>query len=133
MNILGLHHVGIVFTSMDIAHDFMDKFALKEDYCEYVDAYHAYCLFCQHGPGDSPIELVIPTEGVLTNYRDGKGGLHHIAFEVDDVEAARKEFDEKGLEMLETEAVKGAGGIRVNFVRPRHSNGVLVEFVEREK
>ena len=75
--------------------------------------------------------MVIPTEGVLTQYRDGKGGLHHIAFEVDDVKAVREEYDKKGLQMLEEVAVEGAGGIIVNFLRPRFGFGVLVEFVER--
>ena len=78
------------------------------------------------------MELIIPTEGVLTEFRNGKGGLHHIAFEVEDVEKARREFEDKGLEMLEKEAVPGAGGIIVNFLRPRYGFGVLVEFVEQK-
>ena len=126
-----LHHVGIVLMSMEKAEAFMDQFGLEKDYMEYVDAYHAYCLFTKYGPEESPIELIIPTEGVLTNFRDGKGGLHHIAFEVEDVEAARAEFESKGLGMLETEAVEGAGNIMVNFLRPRFGFGVLVEFVEQ--
>jgi len=126
-----LHHVGIVLMSMEKAEAFMDQFSLEKDYMEYVDAYHAYCLFTKYGPEESPIELIIPTEGVLTNFRDGKGGLHHIAFEVEDVEAARAEFESKGLGMLETEAVEGAGNIMVNFLRPRFGFGVLVEFVEQ--
>jgi len=69
----------------------------------------------------------------LTQFNNGKGGIHHIAFEVEDVEAARREFTEKGMEMLETKAVEGAGGIIVNFLRPRYGLGVLVEFVEQVK
>ena len=130
MKIKRLHHVGIVLMSMETAHEFMERFSLEEDYCEYVEAYNAYCIFCKYGPEESPIELVIPTSGVLTQYRDGKGGLHHIAFEVDDAAEARKVFAEKGLEMLEEEAVPGAGGIIVNFLRPRFGFGVLVEFVQ---
>ena len=133
MRILRLHHVGIVFMSMETARDFLERFGLEEDYCEYVNAYHAYCLFTKAGPNESPVELVVPTEGVLTQFRDGKGGLHHIAFEVDDVESARREFEEKGLQMLEQVAVPGAGGIIVNFLRPRFGFGVLVEFVQSVK
>ena len=131
MKPMRLHHVGIVLMSMEKAEAFMEQFGLEKDYMEYVDAYHAYCLFTKYGPEESPIELIIPTEGVLTNYRDGKGGLHHIAFEVEDVEKARAEFEAKGLGMLETEAVEGAGGIIVNFLRPRFGFGVLVEFVQQ--
>lgn len=73
----------------------------------------------------------MPTEGVLTKYNDGKGGIHHIALEVEDVEAVRQEYEAKGLKMLETAAVDGACGIIVNFLRPRYGSGILVEFIQR--
>lgn len=132
MKPMRLHHVGIVLLSMDKAEAFLEQFGLEKDYMEYVEAYHAYCLFTKYGEKESPIELVIPTEGVLTEFRNGKGGLHHIAFEVEDVEKARREFEEKGLNMLEEEAVPGVGGIIVNFLRPRFGFGVLVEFVQQK-
>ena len=132
MKPMRLHHVGIVLLSMDKAEAFLEQFGLEKDYMEYVEAYHAYCLFTKYGEKESPIELVIPTEGVLTEFRNGKGGLHHIAFEVEDVEKARREFEEKWLNMLEEEAVPGAGGIIVNFLRPRFGFGVLVEFVQQK-
>lgn len=125
-----LHHVGIIMSSMERAEAFLKQFGLEKDYMEYVEEYHADCLFTKYME-DSPIELIIPTEGVLKEYNKGKGGIHHIAFEVEDVEAARKEFEENGMEMLERIPVKGAGGILVNFLRPRYGLGVLVEFVER--
>ncbi len=68
---------------------------------------------------------------MLTSYNNGKGGIHHIAFEVDDVEAIRQEYEGKGLKMLEEKAVQGVGGIIVNFLRPRFGEGILVEFVQK--
>ncbi len=133
MKPMRLHHVGIIMPTMEKAEAFMEQFGLETDYMEYVDAYHAHCLFTKYTQNESPVELIIPTEGVLTEYRGGKGGLHHIAFEVEDVEKARQEFEEKGLEMLEDAAVPGAGGIIVNFLRPRYGFGVLVEFVQQVK
>ena len=50
-------------------------------------------------------------------YNNGKGGIHHIAFEVDDVEKTRQEYESRGLAMLEESAVPGACGIIVNFLR----------------
>lgn len=126
-----LHHVGIVLMSLEKAQQFMDQFGLEEDYREYVDAYQAWCIFTKYTAEESPIEFVVPTGGKLTEFRNGKGGLHHIAFEVEDVRAAREEFAAKGMEMLEETPAKGAGGIIVNFLRPRYGLGVLVEFVER--
>lgn len=133
MKPMRLHHVGIIIPTMEKAEAFLTQFGIEKDYMEYVDAYHAYCLFTKYGQDESPIELIIPTEGVLTEYRGGKGGLHHIAFEVEDVESARQEFESQGLGMLEQEAVEGAGGIMVNFLRPRFGFGVLVEFVQQVK
>ena len=109
MKPMRLHHVGIVLPTMELAHAFMEQFGLEEDYCEWVEAYKAYCLFTKFGPQESPVEFVIPREGKLTEFRGGKGGLHHIAFEVEDVEAVKKEYDAKGLEMLEEVPVEGAG------------------------
>lgn len=133
MKPMRLHHVGIIMTTMEKAEAFLEKFGLEKDYMEYVAAYHAYCLFTKYTEKESPVELIIPTEGVLTEFNKGRGGLHHIAFEVEDVEASRREFEAAGMEMLETEAVEGAGGILVNFLRPRYGMGVLVEFVQQIK
>ena len=68
---------------------------------------------------------------MLTQYNNGKGGIHHIALQGEDVEAVRAEYEAKGLKMLEEAAVPGACGIIVNFMRPRYGAGILVEFVER--
>ena len=133
MEHMSLHHVGIIMPSMEKAERFMEKFGLETDYVEYVDAYKADCLFTKHNADESPVELVIPKEGVLTEYNKGKGGIHHIAFTVDDVESVRREYESKGLQMLEEKAVEGAGGIIVNFLRPRFGEGILVEFVQKLK
>lgn len=130
MKPLRMHHVGLVMPTLEKAKKFLEQFELEQDYIEYVEAYHAYCLFTKFGEKESPIELVIPIEGKLTEFNYGKGGLHHIALEVKDVEETRLEYGAKGMELLEPTAVRGAGGIMVNFLRPRHGFGVLVEYVE---
>ena len=52
---------------------------------------------------------------------------------MEDVEAVKREYEEKGLMMLEEKPVEGAGGIIVNFLRPRFGFGVLVEFVQKKE
>ena len=74
--------------------------------------------------------MIIPTEGVLTRFNQGKGGLHHIAFSVPDVEEVRRKYQDEGIVLLEEQAVSGAGNILVNFMRPKDGRGVLIEFVE---
>jgi lactoylglutathione lyase/methylmalonyl-CoA/ethylmalonyl-CoA epimerase len=125
-----MHHVGIIFPTRERANEFLDIFGFEIEKQEYVEAYHAECIFTRHGIDETSVELIIPTEGVLTNFNNGKGGIHHIALEVEDVEAVRAEYEGKGLKMLEKEAVKGACGLMVNFLRPSFGAGILVEFVE---
>lgn len=123
-----LHHVGIVMNELERAEGFLEVFGLREDYREYVPEYHALCIFT--AMEGTRLELIVPDGGVLREYNGGKGGIHHIAFCVDDVEKTRQEFEQRGLAMLETAAVKGAGPILVNFLRPRAGKGILAEFVE---
>lgn len=125
-----LHHVGIILPTLEAAHRFLEKFGLEVDYQGFVDAYHADLIFTKYNENESPLELIIPKEGVLTEFNNGKGGIAHIAFEVEDVEAVRKEYESKGMKMLEGKAVPGTSDIIVNFLRPKYGEGILVEFVE---
>ncbi|MDU2063945.1 MAG: VOC family protein [Sporomusaceae bacterium] len=130
MKPMRLHHVGIVLPTVEKAHSLMEKIGLEVDYTGFVEAYHADLIFTKYKENESPLEFIIPKEGVLTEFNNGKGGIAHLAFEVDDVEAVRQEFEAKGLGMLEQHAVQGTSDIIVNFVRPKHTEGILVEFVQ---
>lgn len=130
MKPLRMHHVGVVLPAIEQAERLIKLFGLKVDYRGYVKSYHADLIFTQYGPNESPIEFIIPHEGVLTKFNNGKGGIAHIAFEVEDVEAASRELEEQGLEMLEKAPVEGTSDIIVNFLRPRYSEGILFELVQ---
>lgn len=131
MKPMRMHHVGIILPTMEAAHKFLEVFDLEIDYEGYVEAYQADLIFTKYtGNNDSPVELIIPKEGVLKEFNGGRGGIAHIAFEVEDVEAVRKEFESKGMEMLEGTAVPGTSDIIVNFLRPKYGQGILVEYVQ---
>lgn len=130
MKPMRMHHVGIVLPELSYAQDLIDMFGLEVDYKGFVDAYHADLIFTKYGEKESPIEFIIPKEGVLTKFNNGKGGIAHIAFEVDDIEACSKELIDRGFEMLEKAPVEGTSDIIVNFLRPRYSHGILVELVQ---
>ena len=130
MRPMRMHHVGVVLPTVERAERLIQLFGLKVDYRGYVKSYHADLIFTQYGPNESPIEFIIPHEGVLTKFNNGKGGIAHIAFEVEDVEAASRELEEQGLEMLEKAPVEGTSDIIVNFLRPRYSEGILFELVQ---
>jgi lactoylglutathione lyase/methylmalonyl-CoA/ethylmalonyl-CoA epimerase len=79
---------------------------------------------------ESPIEFLISEEGVLAQYNNGKGGIHHICYEVDDVEKACAEFREKGYEFLEPNCPQASSTMKINFLRPKFTNGILIELME---
>jgi methylmalonyl-CoA/ethylmalonyl-CoA epimerase len=126
-----IHHVGIVVPTMEAVNHLMTMFDFEKDYQGYVESYQADLVFTKYGEHESPIEFIVPREGsVLAKFNEGKGGIAHIAFEVDDVEAVSREFEGKGLQMLEKHAVKGTDDIIVNFMRPKFSEHILFEFVQ---
>lgn len=133
MKPMRMHHVGIVLPNLNDAYDMIERLGLEIDYKGHVDSYQSKLIFTKGGKESSPIEFIIPEAGVLKDFNGGKGGIAHIAFEVEDVEEVRKELEEKGIGMLEKEAVQGSSDIIVNFLRPKYNSGVLVEFVQTVK
>src|ERR671920_782958 len=86
--------------------------------------------------GESMIELVQPTrpDSPVGKFLEKQGeGFHHVAFQVDDLEAALKELKESGVDLIDEEPRVGAGGTRMAFVHPRDAHGVLTELVELPK
>jgi methylmalonyl-CoA/ethylmalonyl-CoA epimerase len=79
-------------------------------------------------------ELLEPTpkaEGAIPDYLERSGpGIHHLAVETDDVEAALATASEAGVRLIDEEPRPGAWGHDVAFLHPDTTGGVLVEFVE---
>jgi methylmalonyl-CoA/ethylmalonyl-CoA epimerase len=86
------------------------------------------------GPNGSEIELIEPTsaDSSLSKFLEKRGeGLHHICMEVDDIDTALVEMQEKGTPVLDKQPRIAAEG-RAIFIHPKAANGVLLELVERE-
>jgi methylmalonyl-CoA/ethylmalonyl-CoA epimerase len=83
--------------------------------------------------GDSEVELVRPTvdDSGLGRFLQKRGpGIHHVCFEVEDLNGFVARLKEKGVRMINPEPVAGAAGSRVAFVHPESTGGVLVELSE---
>jgi methylmalonyl-CoA/ethylmalonyl-CoA epimerase len=130
MSHVQLHHVGLLMPTEEAAQQFMKLIGLEEDHRGYVPEYRVLCIFAR-GNGASPVELVIPQGGKLSEYKDGKPVIHHLAFAVDDLKAVQDEYAAKGMPLLDQQPVQGAGDFIVNFLKPRHTGGILVEFVQQ--
>ena len=83
--------------------------------------------------GESRIELLEPTsdDSPISKFiRERGGGIHHIAVEVADIEAALAKLKNKGMRLIDESPRIGAEGCRVAFIHPSSANGVLLELVE---
>lgn len=122
-----LHHVGIVVPDEAQVQVWVGLFGLELGRRHYVPQYEAECVFV-HGPRGL-IEFIIPRGGVLAKFNKGVGGLHHVAFEVEDLAEETRRLAEQGIELLEAQPVR-AGPILINFVAPVYTRGVTVELVQ---
>jgi methylmalonyl-CoA/ethylmalonyl-CoA epimerase len=83
--------------------------------------------------GESKIELVQPTrpDSPVGKFLAKRGeGFHHVAFEVDDLHAALTGLKRTGVNLIDEEPRRGAGGMRIAFIHPEGAFGVLTELVE---
>lgn len=87
----------------------------------------------QSGPA---IELVsaLDDDSPVAKFIDSRGeGIHHLCFQVQDIEQALSELKEAGIRLIQETPVKGAGGSRIAFLHPSNLNGVLIELVEKSQ
>lgn len=84
--------------------------------------------------GESHLQLLAGTgpDTTVGKFVARRGeGLHHIAFEVDDLEAALAEMKSKGVPLIDEQPRAGGRGHSVAFIHPRGNHGLLVELIQR--
>lgn len=83
--------------------------------------------------GESKIELLEPTaeDSPIAKFLEKNGpGIHHMAYEVEDIDAAIGRLIADGMRMIDERPRSGAHGMRIAFVHPKSSSGVLTELCE---
>ncbi len=130
--LLGVSHIGIAVRNLDEATK------------TYVSALGAQPGEVHHSPeagmaaimlsmGNDKLELMEPigTEGPIAKFIESRGeGIHHISFEVDDIDKELESLSAKRIKLVDKEARRGLEG-RIAFIHPKAMNGVLIELVER--
>jgi methylmalonyl-CoA/ethylmalonyl-CoA epimerase len=84
--------------------------------------------------GETEIELLESTapDGPIGKFIEARGqGIQHIAFRVDDIEAALAELKAKGVRLIDEKPRYGAGGARIAFLHPKATGGVLIELCQK--
>jgi len=134
MAISHIDHIGIAVSSLENVIPFYEKglgIPVKET--EELPDKHLKVAFIP--VGDTRIELLEPTSEASTvhTFLQKRGeGIHHIAYHVDDIEAAIAHLKEMGYRLLSDTPEIGAGGSKIVFLHPKSSFGVLIELVEGE-
>lgn len=130
MKIKRIAHIGMAVADSDTASSFFsDMLDLPIDRQESLGE-----LRISFVPvGETNIELVQSTtpEGVMSKFIAKRGqGIHHIAFEVENLDEALAELKAKGVQLIDQEPKPGAHGARIAFIHPKATNGVLTELCE---
>lgn len=127
-----IEHLGIAVKNMDDSNALFEKLLGVAPYKqEEVASEGVMTSFFQNGP--NKIELLAATEsdGPIAKFLEKKGeGIHHVAFEVEDIVAEMERLKKEGFTLLNEKPKKGADNKLVAFVHPKTANGVLVELCQ---
>jgi methylmalonyl-CoA/ethylmalonyl-CoA epimerase len=130
-----IDHIGIAVRNVKEATDTYRKILnAAPTKTEIVESEKVETVFFQ--TGQSKVELLAPTtpDSVIAKYVEKKGeGLHHVAFEVDDIYAELKRLRSEGFTILSEQPKEGADNKLVAFVHPKDNHGVLVELCQSKK
>ncbi len=133
MKVLKVDHIGIAVKSIDEAAKlYHGLLGLPDHGRETVEEQKVTTAFFP--VGDTEVELLESTapDGPVAKFIEKKGeGIHHIAFRVDNIDAALEELKAQGVQLIDQSPRKGAGGARIAFLHPKATGGVLVELCER--
>lgn len=125
-----IEHIGIAVENLEEAIQYYTRVLNLECYAieEIADQKVRTAFF---RIGETKIELLESTDpdGPVGKFIQKKGpGVHHIAFAVPDVNKALRDAESNGIQLIDKESRKGAEGLRIGFLHPRDTMGVLTEF-----
>ncbi|WP_459210109.1 methylmalonyl-CoA epimerase [Aquimarina rhabdastrellae] len=130
-----IEHLGIAVKDIDQANTIYEKLLGVPPYKqETVESEAVITSFFQ--VGENKIELLASTspEGTIAKFIEKRGeGIHHVAFDVDDIEKELARLKNEGFTILNEKPKLGADNKRVAFIHPKGTNGVLVELCEEIK
>jgi len=132
---LKVEHIGIAVNTLADSVPLFEKLLKSQCYkTEMVESEKVNTAFFK--AGDAKIELLesIDENGVISKFIGKKGeGLHHIAFEVADIEKEMERLKKEGFMLLNDKPKKGADNKLVCFLHPKSTNGVLIELCQEIK
>ena|SRR6201988_1664691 len=130
-----IEHIGIAVKNLKESNELFKKLFGKDLYkVEVVESEKVSTSFFMLG--ESKIELLEAQNenSAIAKFIEKRGeGIHHMAFEVDDIYAEIKRLQTEGFEILNPEPKKGADNKLICFLHPKTTNGVLIELCQEIK
>ena len=127
-----INHIGIAVKSLDAAIPFYrDQLGMRFEGTEEVAEQKVRVAFLQ--VGESRIELLEPTssDSPVAKFLEKNGeGIHHMAYEVEDITAALTRMKEQGVRLIDEIPRNGAHGSLIAFLHPKATGGVLTEICQ---
>ena len=128
-----VNHIGVaVKDGAKAARFYADSLGIKVDHEEVVESQGVKVFFVP--VGESTIELLEATgpESPIAKYLEkNREGIHHICFEVEGIDEMLKDLAAQGAVIGSGEPTQGAHGMRVGFLHPKATGGVLIELAEK--
>jgi len=110
---------------------YRDSFQMAEQHRETVEEQGVKAVLLEVGEGHIElIEPLSPESGVAKYIERNGEGMHHVAYQTDDIDAALEKVKAAGLRLIDEEPRIGIRGSRVAFLHPKATGGVLTELVE---
>jgi methylmalonyl-CoA/ethylmalonyl-CoA epimerase len=130
-----LEHIGIAVKDLEASNKLFAAIFNQQPYkLEEVASEHVKTSFFK--TGESKIELLQATNenSAIAKFIEKKGeGIHHLAFEVEDIEFEIASLKKEGFELIHQTPKDGADNKRIAFLHPKSSNGVLLELCQEKK
>jgi methylmalonyl-CoA/ethylmalonyl-CoA epimerase len=127
-----IDHVGVAVEQIDPALElYRDRFKLVIAHREVVEEQGVEALLLDVGEGHVELLAPLTPETPVGRFLAKQGpGLHHVAYQVQDIDATLEAVRAAGIELIDKQPRKGIRGSRVAFMHPRATGGVLTEIVE---
>lgn len=130
-----IEHIGIAVKSIDESKAFYEQVLGLECYAvEEVKDQKVKTAFFKIG--ETKIELLEPTseDSPVASFIAKRGeGIHHIAYAVEDTDAALKEAEAKSIRLIDQQSRAGAEGLSIGFLHPKSTGGVLTELCSKKE
>ena len=127
-----IDHIAVAVSSIDDSIGlYTDGFEMAEQHRETVEEQGVKAVLLEVGEGHVElIEPLSPDSGVAKFIERNGEGLHHVAYQTDDIDSALAKVKAAGLRLIDEEPRTGIRGSRVAFLHPKATGGVLTELVE---